>query len=138
MSRFDPLARRLHKVFEPTPRGVVGAVDELLLLCHDHPLQLEWRDGACHVQPGPVEVPLPKSVFRAVLARLAVLCGGTVSPYGGTAELVTAAGPAYHIEFANTPGEQRLAVRWAGELPKPAAPAPAAAPGVALTSPDPA
>src|SRR5208282_5382429 len=57
---------------------------------------------------------LRKSVFRAILARVAVLCNerspNSVSPYGGQGEVSVGADPAmtFRVEFANTPDEQRL------------------------------
>ena len=59
-------------------------------------------------------MPLPKSVFRAVLARIAALCNeqlpNSVTPYRSEGTLSVAADlPAtFHVAFVNTPTEQRL------------------------------
>ena len=80
---------RVRLVFAHSPRAVLGLVDDLLELGRDQPLSLVFRDGTCVVIPAgdasnAVEVPLPKSAFRAVLARVAVLCNeqrpNSVSP----------------------------------------------------------
>ena len=61
---------------------------------------------------GLIQVPLPKSVFRAALARLAALCNernpGSVSSYGGEGELVIGAEPSHvcHVTFTNTSSTQ--------------------------------
>jgi hypothetical protein len=60
------------------------------------------------------EVPLARSVFRAILARVAVLCNerspNSVSPYGGQGELLAGSNPAklFRATFVNTADEQRL------------------------------
>jgi hypothetical protein len=59
-------------------------------------------------------VPLRKSVVRAALARIAVLCNqlnpNSVSPYGGQGELLIGADSttAMRVVFVNTPDEQSL------------------------------
>jgi hypothetical protein len=61
-----------------------------------------------------VELPLRKSVLRAALARLAVLCnerqGHSVTPYGGAGEITVAGDPrvVLRMAFVNTPDEQRV------------------------------
>jgi hypothetical protein len=63
-----------------------------------------------------IEVPLPRSVFRAILARIAALCGermpNPVSPYGGEGELAIGTNPptVFQVAFSNTPDEQRLEI----------------------------
>jgi hypothetical protein len=109
---------RISQVLQPTERGVVGLVDGLLRICREHDLQLDWHAGRCRVRAtgsGPeefVEVPLPKSVFRAILARLAALCNerspGSVSPYGGEGELTidVERASARRVVFTNTMDDQ--------------------------------
>jgi hypothetical protein len=110
---------RVRLAFVPTPRAVLGLVDDLLELAREQPLSLTFRSGMCVVSPAgeasnTVEVPLPKSVFRAVLARVAVLCNeqrpDSVSPYGGTGEVCVGPDPrtTLRVAFTNTPEEQRL------------------------------
>ena len=113
----------LKGAFEPTERGVVGPVDNLLGLCQEHALQLDWQANRCRVRPlgaeprDSTEIPLTKSVFRALLARMAVLCNernpGSVSPYGGEGEVWVGTSPpsVFRVAFTNTPGEQALVVR---------------------------
>jgi hypothetical protein len=110
----------LHRVLTNPTRGVLGLVDELLVVAREHGLQLEWKADHCRVQfrdGGPsdsIEVPLRKSVFRAALARIAVLCNqskpNSVSPYGGQGELLVGTDPTttMRVAFVNTPDEQSL------------------------------
>jgi hypothetical protein len=110
------------QAFRPSQRGVVGLVDDLLALCQEQELQLEWRANQCRVCTigvGPeemIEVPLPNSAFRAVLARLAALCNevnpGSVSPYRGEAELRIGIDPIirFRVAFTNTASEQRVQI----------------------------
>jgi hypothetical protein len=123
VNKTRPLTERLQEAFRPTERGVVGVVDELLVLCREQGLRLAWHADRCRIEPlggepqEPTELPLPKSVFRAMLARLAALCNErspqTISPYGGEGELVVGSDPSvvYCVALANTPGEQSLEVR---------------------------
>jgi [acyl-carrier-protein] S-malonyltransferase len=100
--------------------GIVGLVDDLLVICSEHGLQLDWQADCCRfrsfwgdwdVLP---DVALPKSVFRAILARLAVLCNernpNSVSPYGGEGELSVGENPraTFRFTFVNTAAAQKL------------------------------
>jgi hypothetical protein len=123
MNNLSPFPERLQRAFEPTQRGVVGLVDDLLGLCREQGLQLDWQANQCRVRPlgaGPresTEIRLQKSVFRAILARLAALCNerapNSVSPYGGEGELSARTNPptVFRVAFTNTPAEQRLEIR---------------------------
>lgn len=107
-------------IFANPNGGVLGLVDELLAAAREHGLQLEWKIDHCRLQfrnggpPGLIEVPVRKSVFRAALARIAVLCNqrkpNSVSPYGGQGELFIGTAPAttMRVAFVNTPDEQML------------------------------
>ncbi len=120
MSNSSTLADLIRPRFVPTRRGVVGLVDELLRICQDRELDLDWHEGQCRVRSiGAVpeetfEAALPKSVFRALLARLAALCNqrssGSVSPYGGEGQLTIGDDPTVilSVTFTNTPDEQRV------------------------------
>jgi hypothetical protein len=117
----------------PTPRGVVGLVDDLLDIARGQVLRLTHTGGACRVEPtvgAPFEVPLPRSVFRAALARIAALCNehrpDAVSPYGGSCELPGA----LRVSFTNTPEELRLDFDTAGSHAAPGLPAPTPAASV--------
>jgi hypothetical protein len=106
---------------KPT-RGIIGLVDDLLALCGQHSLQLEWRTDCCRIRPAGgdweelPDIHLRRSVFRAVLARVAALCNerspNSVTPYGGESELSAGANcrTLLQVAFANTPSEQRLAL----------------------------
>jgi hypothetical protein len=130
MIQATPFAERVQKAFHPTPRGVVGLVDDLLGLCRVHQLRLRFAEGHCSVRrlgsddSDAITVPLPKSVFRAALARVAVLCNeqhpGSVTPYRGEGEVVVPSplSPNYsppstcYVSFTNTPSEQQLEMRF--------------------------
>jgi hypothetical protein len=111
---------RLHHALTTPTGGVLGLVDELLAVAREHGLQLDWKADHCRVQfregspSDSIEVPLRKSVVRAVLARIAVLCNqrkpNSTSPYGGQGELFVGADPTTTIRvvFVNTPDEQSL------------------------------
>jgi hypothetical protein len=108
-----------HVVAKPTG-GIAGLVDELLAMCQEHGLQIDWRADRCRVRSpkgdweelGDLQV--RKSVFRAILARVAALCNdqnpNSLSPYGGHGELLVGANPGalFRVTMANTPGEQAL------------------------------
>jgi hypothetical protein len=108
-----------HALTTPTG-GVLGLVDDLLMVSREQGLSLDWRSDHCRVRfpggdsPASIEVPLRKSVVRAALARIAVLCNerspNSVSPYGGQGELSVGTDPAtvLRVAFVNTPDEQRL------------------------------
>ncbi len=112
---------RVRLAFSPTPRAVLGLVDDLLELCREQPLAVSFRDGKCFVSFAAdgnkqSEVPLPRSAFRAVLARIAALCNeqrpNSVSPYGGAGEVCVGndSRTTLRVVFTNTPEEQRLDV----------------------------
>ena len=116
MTSADATASHLTDALTKPARGVVGVVDDLLATCPPEGLRLWWQQDACHaVKLGstPTEltrVSLRKSAFRAVLARVAVLCnasGETVSPYGGRGIVTTEdSGRRFHVEFVNTADDQ--------------------------------
>lgn len=130
MIQSTSFAERVQKAFRPTPRGVVGLVDDLLGLCRVHQLRIRFADGRCSVRrlgtedPDEVHVPLAKSVFRAALARVAALCNeqhpGSVTPYRGEGEVVVPPPPSpnclppstCYVSFTNTPSEQQAEIRF--------------------------
>lgn len=130
MTQSPPFDECVRQAFLPTPRGVVGLVDDLLGLCRAHQLRLRFADGQCSVgwlgadETEALHVPLPKSVFRAALARVAALCNeqrpGSVTPYRGEGEVVVpspdspnfASPSTCHVSFINTPAEQQLDMRF--------------------------
>jgi len=117
MNRTSQTPSNLQRIFEPTPRGVVGLVDDLLEVCLDGPMELDWQADHCRIRvigEEVVEIPFAKSVFRTLLARIAALCNerkpNSVSPYGGQGELLVAAERPILVQatFTNTPAEQKL------------------------------
>src|SRR5579859_6836435 len=106
MNTTSQLTETIRSALEHPSRGVVGPVDDLLRLCPEPGLRLDWQEV--------IDVPLRKSVVRAVLARIAVLCNernpNSVSPYGGQGELTAGENPpaAFRASFTNTPAELKL------------------------------
>lgn len=107
-----------------SPGNLVEMVDAILDVCLEQRLHLRWERDCCRVrslrtQGGVEEIrkPLSKSQFRAVLARIAVLCNehnpNSVSPYGGARTLPLGAkrNRAVRVLFVNTPDEQLLDIR---------------------------
>jgi hypothetical protein len=86
-------ADRVQMAFHPTPRGVVGLVDDLLGLCRHYQLQMRFQDGHCVIRrlgaeaEESLDITVPKSVFRAAIARVAAICNEqrpeSVTPYRG-------------------------------------------------------
>lgn len=100
--------------------GIIGLVDDLLLICLEHGLELDFQvdkyrfrsfDGGWEEF---ADVSLRKSVFRTILARVAALCNernpNSVSPYGGQGELSIGENPeiVFRVKFVNTPAAQKL------------------------------
>jgi len=122
MKTTSELTEGLRSAFEHPDGGVVGTLNELLALCPEDGLQFDWQSGRCDIRSPAgdpnvlLDVPLSKSVFRALLARVAALCNerkaGSVSPYGGEGELASEADPSgiFQATFANTGDEQTLEI----------------------------
>jgi hypothetical protein len=120
MSTTSQVSDEFRRALVHPTRGVAGLVDDLLGVCQKHGLQLDWQADRCRVRSFGgeweelVDVPLRKSVFRAILARVAALCNertpNSVSPYGGHGQLAVGADPrsVFRVTFANTPAEQKL------------------------------
>jgi hypothetical protein len=110
----------LRQAIEHPKDGFVGIVNDMLSVCRDHALQIDWRDNRCHIKSvrdeseAVLEMPLRKSIFRAILARVATLCDeqspGTFSPYGGSGTLVVGSDARLIIQasWVNTTVEQCL------------------------------
>jgi hypothetical protein len=120
MSTISPWSGSLRDALTQPARDTTGLVDDLLTVCRQQGLQLDWYMDRWRVRffgedwyEWP-DGPLRKSVFRAILARLAVLCNerrpGSCSPYGGQGEIAVGSDPAtvFRVVFTNTPSEQRL------------------------------
>src|SRR5205085_11476335 len=115
MNTISKSSEAVRSAFEHPTRGVIGLVDDLLMLCREHGLQFDWHADRCRVRclgdgsEELMDLPFGKSVFRAMLARVAVLCNervpNSVSPYGGQGELSVGANPTgiLSVMFVNTP-----------------------------------
>lgn len=115
MSAVGNIVERLQIAFTPASGGVVGVVDELLSLCHEDGLRLDWRSDKCHMQMlgaeprEAIDVPMPIAVFRTILARVAAMYNegnpDSVSPYCGQGKLIarTAGLTSFHGSLTNTP-----------------------------------
>jgi hypothetical protein len=120
MNTTSDIPTALLTVFERPSGGVIGLVDDLLRLCPEQGLQLTWQHDCCVIRSlaantdEVLERPLPKSVFRAMLARVATLCNernaDAVSPFGGQCNLsIDADSPTVlQITFTNTAAEQKV------------------------------
>ncbi len=124
---FSP-GEAIRGVFNQPARDLVGMADDLLTVCREHELELDWRTGCCRVRSRTEgwrevpDVPLRTSAFRGLLARLATLCNerhrDSCSPYGGQGEIAAGSG-VFHVVFTNTPGEQRLQLTLDRAAPSP-------------------
>ena len=122
MSMTVPWPVALRGILMQPAQGIVGLVDDLLALCREHHLELDWQAGCYRARAGAGawhelhDVSLRVSVLRAILARLAALChdpnAGACSPYGGKGKIIIGTNPStlFHVAFVNTPEEQRLAL----------------------------
>ena len=149
MNATSPLSEKFHQILTHPAEGVVGLVDALFVLCNQHSLQLDWQHNEIRVRHAlgdweeVFDLPLRKSVFRAILARIAVLCkersANAVSPYGGQGELLVTGSPPvlYQVNFTNTATEQRLQLWPKVGLPRngPMAPSRSASPSEPLNPP---
>ena len=114
--RSTPLGRLARAITTPD-QGVLGVVDEMLVVAREHDIQLIWEGDRCRIKVGGETVAcgegsLRKSVVRAVLARIAVLCNEqhpvSVTPYRGEGEIATNAAEPIRVSFVNTPDELSL------------------------------
>jgi hypothetical protein len=121
MSTPSPYLEALHSAIVKPTGGVVGVVDEVLKLCRENRLHLDWRNNQCTVRAigadndVSIEFALRKSVFRAILARIAFVCSEERSvafaPYGGQGELTDSRdGAVLCVAWINTSDEQRLEI----------------------------
>jgi hypothetical protein len=113
---FSP-SEAIRVIFAQPARELAGMVDDLLAVCSEHDLELDWRADCCRVRSRTEDwrdvgdQPLRRSAFRGLLARLSALCNerrpGSCSPYGGEGEIAVG-GAVFRLVFTNTPAEQRL------------------------------
>ena len=110
-------------LFRAPHDGIAELVDSLLVACLKHDLEIVWSPDQCRVRSHAREwervgdLPVRKSVFRALLARIAAKCkefeADAVSPCGGRGTLCLGENPVtrFHAVMVNTPDEQRLELR---------------------------
>jgi hypothetical protein len=121
MNSISSVSTAIQQIILQPAHGIVGLVDDLLAACADHRLQLEWQGSSCRLTSvesdwtDVIELPVRKSVFRAILARVAALCNeqrpDTVSPYGREADMmIGSSGAVLRAAFVNTVAEQTLLV----------------------------
>jgi anti-anti-sigma factor len=115
-----PLSELLRRILLHPTGGIAGLVDDLLAACLKLGLQLDCHPDRWRVRSSGggweelKDLSLRKSVFRALLARLAALCNertpNSVSPYGGQGELSAGADPAavFRVVFVNTASGQQF------------------------------
>jgi hypothetical protein len=120
MSTISTFSTTIQQIILRPSQGVVGLVDDLLTACSEHDLQLVWQNDRCRLSScdgqwqDAINISIRKSVFRAILARVATLCNiqqpDSVSPYGGTADLAVGQSPTgiLKVTIVNTPAEQML------------------------------
>src|SRR5262249_34377309 len=117
MSTLISNSEAIRGVFTQPARDMVSMVDDLLTVCREHNLELDWRPGCCRVRSHAEDwsevrdLPLRRTAFRGILARLSTLCNerqpNSCSPYGGQGEIAIGT-TGFKLVFTNTPGEQRL------------------------------
>ena len=112
-------AETIRRILLQPTNGIVGLVDELLEVSMKISHQMDWQADRCRVRffdgdwKESIDVPMRKSVFRAILARIAALCNEqtsvAISPYGGQGDLSVGANSArLRVAFVNTPEIQKL------------------------------
>lgn len=111
-------SHRLRDYLAKPTRGILGLVEEFLDMANDQGLQLAWVGNQCRIRlhdgkEEAIEPSIRKSVLRAALARIAVLCNerqpNAVSPYGGEGVILLAEGAqVIRVRFVNTADEECL------------------------------
>lgn len=125
MIRSSCFRDNINSLFHSQEFGIVTLVDELIELSLDHGLRIRLLNGHCLAEQlmttdkDLVEIPLPKSAFRAVLARIATICNDqhpqSVTPYRGQVKIdwrsQSGSTTVCQLEFVNTATEQQLEIR---------------------------
>lgn len=86
---------RLRRAFAAPNDDVPRVVDELLAVASAHRMKIDWSDGACEISELGADMsgerfPMAKSVFQAILARIAALYipdSMSVTAYAGAGEI---------------------------------------------------
>lgn len=123
MTDHETARDHLRLAFARLDRGVAGLAEDLLAVARvlAIPMSLDWRDGHCLLKfadgdgrPVAESIPLPRSVFRALLARIASLGNeqipGSFTPHGGSGQLTfpLVTHPDLAASLVNTPDQQSL------------------------------
>lgn len=120
MSTIAKAAESLQQIIAHPNGGIVGLVDNMLMLCADHQLDLQWQPDQCRIravgskEESNIEWTAAKSVSRAILARIAEMCNqrkpNSVAPYGGSGELTPPSRPTalFRCTFSNSTDSQWL------------------------------
>lgn len=117
---------RLPRAFAPPVGGVPGLVEQLLRACAGADVTFErvgnrcvcrWTEGDSE-QERPI--PVPTQAFRSLLAQIAARCNehlpGSVSPYGGTGQLLVGEDE-IAVSFVNTTEAQKLELKTGAQKP---------------------
>src|SRR4051794_32665478 len=93
MNESTPFRERILAAFQAHPQGIAGVTDRLLEACRDRDVIFEQHEDPrrifCFEEPRremePIEIVTGRAIFRAILARISVICdpSDSVSPYGG-------------------------------------------------------
>lgn len=119
MKTISSYSSALRQAVRQSNSGIVAMVDSILSLCREHNLQLDWRADRCLLRPldgeweEVTDLSIRKAVFRAILARISVLCceqsANAMSPYGGQAKVNIGETPiTFRVIIENTQESQRL------------------------------
>lgn len=104
----------------PGPLGVIGLADDLISFCNGYQLDLSLTPAHCitfdllHQQKEVLPHSLPRSAFRALLARFTALCSHSVdmTPYRGTGRIELADTNQWiDVSVQNTKDQQSLDLR---------------------------
>lgn len=115
-------AQRINETVERSPTIVDGVMELLLRLSDEWVIELWWCDNRCmarsanSLQSVDSNIEIPRSVFRAILARVAVLCSladnTPCSPYQGAGRIdLPTEGFAVEVSYSNRSAEQWIKLR---------------------------
>jgi hypothetical protein len=128
MKTIAQISEILRSILTQPTGGVVGLVDELLQVTLENGLQLDWRPDQFRFRARGgdweelADFGLRKSVFRAILARVAALCNEQasipLSPYEGRGDLTVSPSntAVVHVNYVNDASNQRLEIAAANVL----------------------
>jgi hypothetical protein len=116
MSINTDVATELRDILRRGVGGVAQVADDLLLASRHHVVEMEWSDNRPKLRIDAADwsdlsdIGLKKSIFRAIVARIAILCNeqsnsAAMSPYGGNGELMVCGDlpTTVRVTLSNTP-----------------------------------